>query len=278
MMNLKIASILTFMAGILYSAWILGLHIYTLNAPNLGKPVSWQCSKSSTMYNSSTKVFVGIFTTKENARRREIIRSTYLQHKPDNIYYKFIIGSTLSKELREEMDQHHDILPLDIEENMNQGKTLEYYRLLTDVFKGSRMDFILKADDDAYLQLERIYDDLSLTSRNMSYWGYLVGDTFMGGECYGLSYDLASWVASSPIPKRYKSGHEDSQIQKWFKWASIDKNVNYQVRNCRIHDHIDSGTVYSKEIDVNNTMVVHYLKKDDMFKDVHRKLYPTFHS
>jgi hypothetical protein len=275
---IKIVAILILFTSLLYGVFNLAVSIHNNGEPNLGRPVAWDCSvKSPTPYNS-TKIFIGVFTTKESIERRDLIRKTYLQHVPDNIMYKFIIGKETSKELQKEMDEYHDILPLNIKENMNEGKTLEFFKTISETFENQELDFILKADDDAYLQLERIANDLAHTSRRMSYWGFLVGETFMGGECYGLSYDLARWVATAPIPRMYKSGHEDSQVQKWFKWARINKNVKYQVRNCHIHDHIDSGTVYSKHIDVNETMVVHYLKQDYMFKDAHRRLYPTYDS
>jgi hypothetical protein len=255
---------------------------YQNSAPNLGQPLKWDCySKSLPSFNrreNSTKIFIGIFTTKEKASRRQMIRDTYLQHKPNNIEYKFVVvASQIPDDLQEEIDIYHDILPLNMtQENMNDGKTYEFFKTMSETRMNDKIDFVLKADDDSYLHLNRIEYDLSHTNRNMSYWGYLVGETFMGGECYGLSFDLVDWVAESPIPKRYKEGNEDSQVQKWFRWSNIDDQVQYEVRNCRIHDYIDSGSFYSKEIDLDNSMVVHYLKKDQHFLDTHETLSVTY--
>ncbi|ORX44752.1 hypothetical protein DM01DRAFT_1340283 [Hesseltinella vesiculosa] len=227
-------------------------------------PVNWQCSKNYASVDNSTQIFIGIFTTAKGFERRQLIRNTYLQHIPDNVMYKFVMGNDAP---RDEIDTYHDILPLDIEENMNEGKTYEYFKLMADVFRDHPVDFVLKADDDSYLYLDRLYQDLSRTPKSMSYWGFLVGNTFMGGECYGLSFDLVQWVATNEIAAKYKVGHEDSQVQKWFDWS--DTAVDYQIRNCRIHDYIESNTVYSKHIDLNASMVVHALKTDDHFMDVH---------
>lgn len=272
---LKLAALLTVIFFTVFFLW-------ETNAPNLGQPLKWDCySTTIPSFNQEkyvdTKIFIGIFTTKEKLSRRKLIRETYLQHKPDNIEYKFVmVASKIPSELQREMDQYHDILTLNMtQENMNEGKTYEYFKTMSQR-TDDKIDFVLKADDDSYLHLDRIEYDLSHTDRNMSYWGYLVGDTFMGGLCYGLSFDLVQWVAKAPIPRKYKEGHEDSQVQKWFRWSNIDDQVKYEVRNCRIHDYIDSGSFYSKEIDLDNTMIVHYLKNDEHFINTHETLSATY--
>lgn len=272
----KLAALVTVIVGTI-------LFFHETNAPNLGKPLKWDCSSTTLpsfhgakTYND-TKIFIGIFTTKEKVERRQMIRDTYLQYKPDNIEYKFVmVANHIPKGLQQEIDDYNDILRINMtRENMNEGKTYEYFRTMAGR-KEDKFDFVLKADDDSYLHLDRMEYDLSHTNRNMSYWGYLVGDTFMGGLCYGLSFDLVEWIADAPIPRRYQSGHEDSQVQKWFRWSNIDEQVNYEVRNCRIHDYIDSGSFYSKEIELDNTMIVHYLKNDDHFLSTHETLSSTY--
>lgn len=272
----KLAGLVTVIIGTI-------LFFYEANEPNLGRPLKWNCSSTSLpsfnkqkTYND-TNIFIGIFTTEEKLERRQMIRDTYLQYRPKNIEYKFVmVASHVPESLQQEIKEYNDILNLNMtRENMNEGKTYEYFRTMSER-KDDKIDFVLKADDDSYLHLDRIEYDLSHTNRNMAYWGYLVGDTFMGGLCYGLSFDLVQWVAKSPIPRRYQEGHEDSQVQKWFRWSNIDDQVNYEVRNCRIHDYIDSGSFYSKEIELDNTMIVHYLKNDDHFLNTHETLSATY--
>lgn len=255
-------------------------YLYQLNAPNLGQPLRRDCSSSTNIARdqmNQTKLFLGIFSTPEKHARRQMIRNTYLQTKPTNMVYKFVLasisGTTAQQQamLDLEIKQYDDILILGMDkENMNQGKTFEFFRTVAETTKYHEgIDFVLKADDDAYLYLNRVQFDLAHTARHMTYWGYLVGNTFMAGECYGLSMDLVQWIAHAEIPRRYKNGHEDSQVQKWFQWAHINHEIKYEVRNCRIHDHKEAGSVYAREIDLDSSMVVHYLKKDHFFMRTH---------
>jgi hypothetical protein len=45
----------------------------------------------------------------------------------------------------------------------------------------------------------------------MSYCGYLVGNTFMAGQCFGLPVALVKWVAKSAVPQQnFKAGRRFS--------------------------------------------------------------------
>lgn len=248
-----------------------GKYVYIMNSPNMGIPVKWYCDYPNKIYNYNPKIFIGVFTTENNYIRRKIIRETYLKKKPDDIILKFIIGKIKDKSILEEIDEYHDIISLDIKENMNKGKTFEYFYTISEIFEKYPLDFVIKADDDSYLNLDLIKKDLSITPSNMTYWGYLVANSFMGGECYGLSFDLVKWIHNSPIPRKYKEGHEDSQVQKWFEWGNIDNNIKYHVRNCKIQDDILANTVYSRELK-NDTMVLHYIKSNERFINIHYKI------
>lgn len=232
----------------------------------------WNCNKTNIEINrNKTKIFLGVFTKEENYNRRQIIRDTYLKNKPDNIIFKFITGRPTSKKFINEIEEYHDILPLDIKENMNKGKTYEYFYTIAEIFNNYKLDFVIKADDDSYIRLDVIEKDLNTTNNKMTYWGFLVGNTFMGGECYALSFDLVKWIHNSTIPRKYKNGHEDSQVQKWFVWGDINNNITYEIRNCVIHDEISSNTVYSKNIS-RNSMVIHYIKKEEIFINVYYEI------
>jgi hypothetical protein len=261
-------------------------YIYLLNSPNLGQPVEWSkyCNNeniNNNLQNNNLVVFVGVLTMDKKFKRREIIRDTYLKYKSDNIIFKFIIGypkedDEILLKLQEENDINHDILFLNIKENMNKGKTYEYFKWIGEIYNEDDIDFVIKADDDSYIRLDKLENDLKKQPKKLSYWGYLVGNTFMAGECYGLSFDLIKWIHDSPIPKMYKNGHEDSQLQKWFEWGNINNNINYLPRNCYIYDDPTSLTVYSRPFgNDNKTIVIHNLKEDNRFLEAHKNLLNT---
>lgn len=254
---------------------------YLLNLPNLGRPVVWQKYCDSHPPDTSLEpvnIFVGVLTMDTKFDRRQMIRDTYLMYKPDNVIFKFVLGrpsddpKVLSK-LEEEYHKYGDLMFLDIEENMNEGKTYEYLKFMADTYNSTGLDYVFKADDDSYIRLDRLEMDMRKQKRQMLYWGYLVGNTFMGGECYGLSFDLVKWVSTSQTAQKYKTGHEDSQVQKWFKWASIDYKVHYSPRNCYIYDDPESDSVYARALtNDSRTIVVHNLKRNDRFMAIHQQL------
>lgn len=254
---------------------------YLLNLPNLGRPVVWQKYCDSHPPDTSLEpvnIFVGVLTMDTKFDRRQMIRDTYLMYKPDNVIFKFVLGrpsddpKVLSK-LEEEYHKYGDLMFLDIEENMNEGKTYEYLKFMADTYNSTGLDYVFKADDDSYIRLDRLEMDMRKQKRQMLYWGYLVGNTFMGGECYGLSFDLVKWISTSQTAQKYKTGHEDSQVQKWFKWASIDYKVHYSPRNCYIYDDPESDSVYARALtNDSRTIVVHNLKRNDRFMAIHQQL------
>lgn len=203
--------------------------------------------------------------------------------------YKFIMDTATDNSqqeevnvLQEEMDFYQDILTLNTE-NMHHGKTFEFFKTIAEQTEYQDVDFVMKAEDDTYLHLDRDQYDLAHTNCNMAYWGYLVGDTFMAGQCYGLCMDLVKWVAANsavvPTKKKYKAGETQknaSQVQKWFQKSKINDQIKYEVRNCKMHDYIDATSTFSREIDTNSSMVVHYLKKDHHFMRTHYTLAKTY--
>lgn len=90
-----------------------------------------------------------------------------------------------------------------------------------------RPDFVLKADDDAFIMLAELEARLRIElhdaraqalrdappSDPLSYWGYLVKNKFMAGEMYGMTLSLAQWVASEPKLRGMVRGAEDKQVR-----------------------------------------------------------------
>ncbi|CAH7670190.1 hypothetical protein BY996DRAFT_4589609 [Phakopsora pachyrhizi] len=183
-----------------------------------------------------------------------------------------------------EMETYNDIVILDIAENMNRGKTFAYFSWasqnatvpfyyhqvqepepktgingiggvkahdpnnsqnlkLAVGFK--KADFVVKADDDAFIVLSELERHLRVAPRTKTYWGYLIRNLFMGGECYALSSDLVRYVATSERVLDHLTGAEDKKVAKWMRIHPNATQINWVTERCWIYDHPKAGTTYS---------------------------------
>lgn len=152
-------------------------------------------------------VFVGVFSVDAAADRRNAIRLSYAKHskpvdprtgKPaHNVQLKFILGrprAKWAKRIALEMEMFNDMVVLDVEENMNKGKTFRYFEWASEnatvpvyysrpgeagLVDGVRQvgvgfkkaDYVVKADDDAFIVLSELERHLRITPRENTYWG-----------------------------------------------------------------------------------------------------------
>ncbi|OZJ02861.1 hypothetical protein BZG36_04082 [Bifiguratus adelaidae] len=283
-----------------------GRWVYVMNAPNMGVPVKWEyhCKThapfNKTLYDHTprARILVGLLTKDSTFLRRQLIRSTYLQYQPPTIIFRFILGRPQKEYLplvAEEMRLYGDVIVLDMEENMNEGKTLEYFKWVNRSYNQTngeyaRLDYVVKADDDSMINLWNLERALRVLPRKGAYWGCkysilnsdYVGKSFMGGECYGLSSDLVHWIATDPLPSAYPSGHEDSQVHRWLRWGH--QNATYIAENCYIFDGPQANSVYSRPYgktpssipgQERETIVVHGLKTEEDFLEAGRWILPS---
>lgn len=75
------------------------------------------------------------------------------------------------------------------------------------------------------------------------YWGYLVKDLFMGGELYGLSWSLVTWVSKDTAIKGLTKGAEDKQTAKWMALHPQTTQIRWVSERCWIYDHPRASTV-----------------------------------
>ncbi|KAG8797260.1 hypothetical protein FRC17_007802, partial [Serendipita sp. 399] len=127
-----------------------------------------------------------------------------------------------------------------------------------------RPDFVLKADDDSFVMLAELEGRLRVEMHAglneptsyyygvpppvedpLVYWGYLVKNKFMGGEMYGLSWSMVSWVAQSEAVRSLTRGAEDKLVAKWVLLHPRAGSVRWKSEHCWIYDHPKAGTVYS---------------------------------
>ena len=179
---------------------------------------------------------------------------------------RFIMGrprGKYAKEVADEMEAFGDIVILDMAENMNSGKTHKYLTWAAEnatvakweypasgsgvpVYKGEkRPDYIVKADDDAFIMLGELERHLRVAPRNKAFWGYLVKNHFMGGECYALSLDLVQWISTSARVKFFLRGKEDKLVAMWLKFHPEKENIVWISERCWIYDTPQAGSVYS---------------------------------
>ncbi|KAA1123153.1 hypothetical protein PGTUg99_016656 [Puccinia graminis f. sp. tritici] len=240
-------------------------------------------------------VFVGVFSVDSAYERRHLIRSTYARHSrpidpntgqiAHNVQLKFILGRPRIQHVRRvalEMETYNDIVVLDIQENMNRGKTHAFLNWASqnatipvyfhplhepkpktgvngiggvmspdgmetiNVGVGfKKADFIVKADDDSFIVLSELERHLRVAPRTMTYWGYLIRNLFMGGECYALSADLVRYVASSKKVLDHVTGAEDKKVAKWMRIHPNASQINWVTERCWIYDHPKAGTTYA---------------------------------
>ncbi|KAI5453389.1 hypothetical protein NCC49_005868 [Naganishia albida] len=247
-------------------------------------------------------LFLGVFSAAQSAsktyeemkRRRDIYREVYFPHFPPNLVTKkFILGLPAStphathpeeiarartmRLLEEEARQYQDIVILDMEDNIDSGKTWKYYEWVAKEYGGEgrvhgRPRFVLKADDDTLLVMPNLiqeFKDLDC-SKNV-YWGTSAGRSkyfgdYFRGLAYGMSWPLVSWIGSAPMPLAHITKIEDARTGQWLR--ALDPKVDPIQR-------YDLGWMMGdwNQLDVGvETVGLHWLKWDEWVVEQHARI------
>ncbi|WVW78866.1 hypothetical protein I302_100829 [Kwoniella bestiolae CBS 10118] len=215
-------------------------------------------------------VLIGVFTTDAGVERRHMIRQSYASHwrsrreGTEGVRIRFVMGrprKRFEKAVQLEMEAFNDILLLDMDENMNSGKTHAFFSWAAEnatvpeweypsdqspVWKSERKpDYVVKADEDSFIMLGELEKKLRVAPRSKAFWGYLVKNTFMAGECYALSFDLVQYIHASPALRTLTRGKEDKLVAKWMNMHPEREQIVWMTERCWIYDHPKAGTVYS---------------------------------
>ena len=168
-------------------------------------------------------LFVGVLTMISKFHRRSMIRDCYLRNVPKGVHVKFIFGKPKNEYEQNLLDMesslYDDVVVLDNEENLDDGKTWHFLKW-ADSLVG--YDFLLKTDDDVFLHLENFKTKLSKMKKSLKddisgvYFGRNPsGTSFMAGAGYILSYDLVHFIANDDFAKNNIVGQEDGILSSW---------------------------------------------------------------
>ncbi|KQK04709.1 uncharacterized protein LOC100838166 [Brachypodium distachyon] len=232
------------------------------------------------------RVLLGVLTVPSSYERRALLRLAYkLQPPPTGavVDVRFVFCNVTKEEdavlVALEIIAYDDILVLNCTENMNDGKTFDFFSAVPKLFadKDPPYDYVGKADDDTYYRMSALADALRSKPRRRHdvYHGFLWPCDlespnpewqFMVGWGYVVSWDVAAWISSEPgerMSRNYTKGAEDMAFRHWLRLGGKGKNMYGEGK--RMYDYLDGEkpdrekSCYRHEL-VPDTVAVHRLK------------------
>ncbi|KAI8827055.1 uncharacterized protein EV422DRAFT_23606 [Fimicolochytrium jonesii] len=219
---------------------------------------------------------VGLLTVPWKLQRRALIRATYLQLKPPGIDFYFVFGRPNTPEEQHLLEWEHklynDIMIIDVEENMDSGKTYHYFTHVAKNVRDGKYKFIMKTDDDVWLHLPNLEKRLQGLPEQGTYFGRAVQNSFMAGMGYVLSWDLVRWIAEDPFPEENKLGQEDAMVSFWLRRGDVLRN--WISEDNEFYDDPQSGQGWAHAY-TSGTILIHRLKNETMFIDATAHFFET---
>ena len=244
---------------------------------------NWMGHWGKTSQGSQTTVFlvVVILSAPSNSEQRDVIRQTWLKDEATDTHHYFVIGTgSLSEDLnvtiQSEQKKFGDLLLLNHVYDSYEALTKKLLASLVYVHNNVRFRFMLKCDDDTYVQLTQLHKELkSVPFKQRLYWGFFDGratpkkqgpwkeldwvlcDHYLPyalGGGYILSSDLVTFVASNAkYLKLYNN--EDVSMGVWLAALDVHRvhdpkfDTEYKSRGCN-NDYIIShkqSTLHMRE-------------------------------
>ena len=225
-----------------------------------------------------THLVILILTAVDHRGARDTIRKTWFSQLYPNVTLWFCIGTSglsqsSSRDLQAENTAHSDLLLLPNIRESYQGLTVK----LLESFKwlNQKVDFqyVIKADDDTFIRVDKILADLQTKPLERLYWGFFDGranikktgqwaenkwilcDKYLPharGGGYVLSADLINYIASNANMLQVFNS-EDISVGTWLGPLNID----------RIHDPRFDTEYVSRGCN-NDYIITHKQREEDM--------------
>nr|SVE74333.1 EOG090X0A8N [Daphnia barbata] len=225
-----------------------------------------------------SKLIVLIMSDPTKAATRNAIRETWLSVNHKDVKHLFIMGSkglaqSIQQNLLEENLSYHDLVILD---SVNESYTSLTAKILAGfqwLYSNHKFNFVLKCDDDSFVRISPLIEELHKQPQNHLYWGFFKGgssvfqkgkwkendwflcDTYLPyalGGGYILSSDLVEFIArNAPLLQQYKS--EDVSVGVWLSPLKIQ----------RVHD-VRFDTEFKSRGCYNDYLVTHKQSASDM--------------
>ncbi|CAG0880410.1 unnamed protein product [Darwinula stevensoni] len=220
---------------------------------------------STSQYQEKFLLTAVIISAPGNFQHREVIRQTWLQACPVDFKHLFVVGSegldsrTMGL-ISEEMKKHEDLLLLPIHDSY-QNLTSKVLQAITSVLGLLQTDYILKCDDDSFVQVVSLMEHLrqAETPRTKFYWGFFSGNAkvyrtgrwkeeqwnhcnsylpYARGGGYVISHDLGEFLARNKEDLAQFSS-EDVSVGAWLAFVKGLQRVHdrrfdteYKSRGC----------------------------------------------
>lgn len=212
----------------------------------------------------SLSLLVLVISSPANSQIRETIRNTWLSVSKKNHNFKalFVMGNRNlnSKEeydIAKEKQRHDDIMLLPLFDSYGTltNKVLKSFEFS---HKNFRFDFLLKCDDDTFVDIEKIIEELEKKADPALYWGFFDGrapvqtkgkwaepnyrlcDRYIPyalGGGYVLGKTLVEFIASNAhLLEVYNS--EDASVGAWLagtqanRWHDPRFDTEWKSRGC----------------------------------------------
>ncbi|KQK04711.1 uncharacterized protein LOC100838773 [Brachypodium distachyon] len=204
------------------------------------------------------RVLLGVLTLPSSYERRALLRLAYkLQPPPTGatVDVRFVFCNVAKEEdavlVAMEIIAYDDILVLNCTENMNDGKTYDFFSAVPKLFADQvpSYDYVGKVDDDIYYRVSPLADALRSKARRDAYYGFewpcepetRPGDErFMVGWGYFVSWDVAAWISETEELRGAAKGAEDMTFSRWLRRGGKGKNM-YGEKPSRMYDYLNDG-------------------------------------